>query len=77
MPLSMPAEWIWLIVTLAHAAERTPPAEPAPDAALLEFLAEWETPQGRALDPMDFQTEPDQAGATSPQPELAPAAPKP
>ena len=47
-----------LAVAPAMAAD-TPPQNSAPDAALLEFLGEWEGDDGQWLDPRQFEQEMD------------------
>lgn len=58
--MPMPAEWIMLSILLAAGTVATD-AETAPSLEMLEFLGNWETAQGAAIDPAQLA---DTASAT-------------
>lgn len=52
---TMPVEWMWLMFAFARADDRVQSPDPQPDAAFLEFLADWETDKGQPIDPLEFE----------------------
>lgn len=66
--MPMPAEWIMISILLAAGPVATD-SESAPNLEMLEFLGNWETAQGEAIDPTQLL---DTASPTEKPPEDKP-----
>lgn len=67
--MPMPAEWMMISILLVAGTVAAADTESAPSLEMLEFLGNWETAQGEAIDPTQLL---DTASPTEKPPEDKP-----